>query len=528
MSGHIKSLLLCFFLFSKLGFAQTNLFETVMQSYSEGKYRAAVEELDKIEKRQKEDPKTKGLIAYWKAMSLNRLQDYPAAIEEFKKAIALKYEPKDLHYELGQALFASEKLIDAKIYFNESFKRSFKRGTCLYYMAFISKELGQKENAETLFTGLVRLEDTDALESRQAAQIQLGDMALESVEVEKDALRKVEYEVIPMYEKALKINPESPLSGKIKEKIKEIQKKYNLVLFQLRNGRPTQYPPYFFRAAQEFGFDTNVTFAPTETTISKARQSSTFSKTEVFGRYTYYYKDFLSYSPELRFNNQYYFNRVPEIYRNDNYLIAPGLRTSHEHTLWGNPASFHLDYEFNEARRDVNAKKKLEFSSRSHTLTIGEKFKFFSVGETALRLRQRFFESFLNASDSKATGVVMEQILGLPNSTLLIYSSLDFTRVKSKAFDTNALMIRADWLLPKYKDLFTPSLGMGLTITDPINNRQERGTEALINPSLRLSRDIGKNWKLNSRFEHQTNNSKDKTNFAFKKNLLGLEAEYLY
>jgi hypothetical protein len=201
---------------------------------------------------------------------------------------------------------------------------------------------------------------------------------------------------------------------------------------------------------------------------------------------------------------------------------------AHEHTLWGNPASFHIDYEYNEAKRDVNAEKKLEFSSRSHTFTVGEKFKYFSFGETALRLRERFFESFLNASDSKATGLVMEQIVGLKNSTLLIYSSLDFTRVRTKTFDTNALMVRADWLLPKYKDLFTPSLGMGLTVTDPINNREARGIETLLHPSLRLSRNLGKNWKLNSRLEHQRNNSKDKSNFAFQKNLVGLELEYLY
>ena len=517
-----------FFIFSFSVQAQENLFKSVMQNYTQGKYRATVDELNKIENSKNLDQKSRGLIAYWKAMALNRLQDYPSAIEEFNKAIKLKYIPLDLNYELGQALFASEKLADAKVQFSESFKRSFKRGTSLYYMAYISKELGERENAETLFIDVVRLPDADALEPRQAAQLQLGDLALEAVESEKDAIRRVESEVIPTYEKALVINPDSGLAGKIKDKIKELQKKYNLVLFQLRNGRPTLIPPYFLRAAQEFGLDTNVTFAPQETTIEKSRQSSTFSKTEFFGRYTYYYKDFLSYSPEFRFNNTYYFNRVPEIYRNDNLLMAPAIRLAHEHALWGNPASFHFDYEFNEARRDVNSKKRLEFSSRSHTFTIGEKFKYFTFGETALRLRERIFESFVSISDSKATGIVVEQVVGLPQSTLLIYSSLDFTRVRSKAFDTNALMIRADWLLPKYRDFFTPSLGMGFSITDPINDRENRGLETLLNPSLRLSRDIGKNWKLNSRFEHQTNNSKDKTNFAFRKNLFGLELEYVY
>jgi tetratricopeptide (TPR) repeat protein len=524
----LKSLFLIILFFSFAPRAQSSVFEKATSLYSQGKYQATIEELSRVEKDLTNDSKSSGLVSYWKGMTFNRLQDFPSAEIEFRKSIKYNYVPKDLFYELGQALFASEKLIDAKIYFNESFKRSFKRGTSLYYMAFISLELSERDNARTLFSDLVRLTDPDALESRQAAQMYLADMELEEAEVERDVFRRVETEVIPMYEKAAKFNPTSPLAPRIDEKIKSLQKKYKLVLFQLRNGRPTLIPPYFLRAAQELGVDTNVTFAPAETQISKSLQSSLFSKTDFHGKYTFYFKNFFSYAPELRFNNMYYLNRVPEIYRNDNYLVAPALRMAHEHSLWDNPATFLIDYEYSQAQRAINEKGKLEFSSRTHAYTIGEKFKFWSFGETVLRLKRRTFESFLSANHSYATGLVMEQVVGLKNSTLLFYSSLDFTRVNTNLFDTNALMIRSDWLLPKFKDWFNPSVGMALTVTDPINDREGRGIETLMNPNIRLNRSLGKNWKLNSRLEYHKNNSKNKTSFDYQKNLFGLELEYVY
>lgn len=509
--------------------ATSPAFDEVMKLYSAGKYQATVQELTSIERKiKKNDRKSLGLIAYWKGLSYSRLQEFALAKNFFADAIESDFIPEDLQYEYAQALFALEDLKHARVHFNESFKQGFKTATCLYYMAYISKEIGERENARTLFNSLVKLDPVKAGETRQAAQMQLADMELEDAEKHPDVFRKVETEVIPEYEKALATNPESALGPRIKDKVRELQKKYDLVLFQLRNKRYTLIPPYFLRVAQEVGYDSNVTFAPAETTIAKAKQGSVFSKSEVFGRYTFYYKDFISYAPELRFNNTYYFHRIPEIYRNDNYLIAPALRTSYEHTLWNNPASVLFDYEYNEARRDVNARQELDFSSRAHVFMLGERFKYFSQGETTIRLRRRMFQSYLPQSDSTTTSLIMEQVMGLKTSTLLFYGSLDTTKVRNNLFDTNAVTLRGDWIMPRYKDWFNPSIGLSVTVTDPVNNRSRRGIENNFTPNVRLSRNIGKNWRLNTRLEHQRNNSKDKTSFAYKKNIIALELEYIF
>ncbi|HXH75771.1 MAG TPA: hypothetical protein VNJ08_12430 [Bacteriovoracaceae bacterium] len=123
--------------------------------------------------------------------------------------------------------------------------------------------------------------------------------------------------------------------------------------------------------------------------------------------------------------------------------------------------------------------------------------------------------------------LVYEQIVLLKNSTLIFLSSLDRVRVRDEAFSTNLFNLRTDWLLPKFRE-YTPSLGLGLTLTDPINDRQDRGLEKMINPNTRVSRRFGKNWGGNFRLEHQRNYSKDEASFAFKKTIYAFELEYLF
>lgn len=511
-----------------LSAAKNSKFEKAYVNFSQGKYQATIDELTILENSKTHSKSVQGLITYWKAIAYNRTQDFPQAIIHFDRALNLGFAPQDIYYEYGQALFADEKLKDARLQFRESLKKKFKRAVSLYYIAFISRELGEKKKAVTFFKAINKLDESEAKEVRQSAQTQIADIYLEQVEKQPDAFRTIDSFVIPQYKKALELDPESGLAPTIQEKIVTLQRKYDLVLFKLRNGRPTLVPPYFLRLAQEIGNDSNVTFSPTETTVSKSRQSSIFSKTDMIGRYTFYYRNIMSVAPEIRFNNTYYFNRVPEIYRNDNYLIAPALRTAYEHHLWKKPASHLFDYDYSEARRDVNAEKNLEFSSRAHTLMLGERFNYFDSGETIVRIRHRMFESYQSTQDSKTTSLVFEQIKSLKTNTLLFYASYDRTRVDNNVFDTDAFTFRTDLIMARVKDWFTPSIGLGITTTDPINDRDNRGREFLINPNARLSKTFARKWRGNLKFDYQNNKSKDEDAFAFKKNIYSLELEYLF
>lgn len=494
--------------------------------FTQGRYQATIEELTQIETKNlsKSD---QGLIAYWKGMTYNRLLEFPKAIENFQKSLNLDNAPQDIHYEFGQALFASEKLQEARIQFRESLRKKFKRGVSLYYIAYLSRELGDFKKAVTFYKAIDKLGE-EGEEVRQAAQVQIGDIYLQQVEKTRDSYRSIEKYVIPQYQFALSLDENSAIAPTIREKILDLQRKYDLVMFKLRNGRPVADPPYFLKASLEGGVDSNVTFAPTETTVAESDQSSTFARSEIFGRYTFYYQDYFSFSPEFRANRTYYFNRVPEIYRNDNYLLAPAVRMAYEHSLWERPAAHLFDYEYAEARRDINAKKELEFSSRAHTIMLGERFNFFNMGESIFRLKHRIFESFTDALNSGTTSLIFEQMATVGSSYLLFYLSYDRTRVDTDIYDNDSYTFRTDLIFDRIFNSVTPSFGVGVTHVDPFNDKSNRGTELLINPNARLTKKFGKRWRGNLKYDYQNYNSKDKTQFAYKKSVYSFELEYLF
>lgn len=512
--------------------SKNRLFKQASTYFAQGRYQSTVDELKDIETVLNEKPDSDksllGLVHYWKGISQARLQEFPDAIKSFARALDLGFAPSDIHYEYGQVLFASEKMQEARLQFRESVRKNFKRAVSLYYIGYISKEMNERKKAYTFFRAIDKLDPEEAKEVKQAAEMQIGDIYLDQVEKHPDAFRSVEKHVIPQYEKALAVDKTSTLAPVIQEKIITLQRKYDLIMFQLRNGRPTLNPPYFLRLAQEVGNDSNVTFTPTETTVAKSKQASLFTKSSAIGRYTFYHEDFLSVSPEFNFNYTRYWNREPEIYRNDNYVLAPALRSSYEHTFNKKPASLLLDYEYNEIRRDVNAKEDLEFNSRSHALMLGERFSYFSRGESVIRLRRRIFDSYLSTSDSTTTSLILEQVVGFKFNTLLLYGSYDMTRVKNEIFDTNSFTVRGDLIMARVRDWFTPSVGLMLTSADPINNRSARGRELLFNPNARLAKTFGKNWRGNLKLDYQKNDSKDEGNFAYKKTVYSFELEYLF
>jgi hypothetical protein len=514
--------------FSKVTIPKQDLITSL---YSSGKYEKASEELQNIYndyyQNNRSDYHTRGFISYWLALSYSKNLDFPKAIKYFKKALELKFHEKDLYYEFAQALFASDKLHEAKIYFNESFKEGFKIGVSLYYMAYISKEIGEITNAKNLYLAISKLPKEESKDVLQASLFQTVDIIYEETEKSQKSVNLIEEFIIPKYESVLKIDENSYLAPKIKEKIIELQKKYQLVLFQLRNGRPTVFPRTFLRVAQEISYDTNVVFAPTETTLTKSELASPFSKTEVFGRHTFYYKDYLGLSPELRFNYSRFFNREDNIKKNDNLVLSPSLRSSYEHKLFSKPASFLIDYEFTHIERDLYAEDTLKFASRSHALMFGERFSYFEAGATTLRFKFRKFESYLESTNSQTMSLILEQSINLKTGSALFYSSLDKTNVEDENFNTNAFTLRGDYLSPPIKN-FNPSLGLAFTASDPVNNRSTRGLEKLINPGVRVGRRIDKYWGLNFKYDYFNNISKDKENFGYEKHQAGLELDYIF
>lgn len=502
-------------------------------SFQTGKYLKTKERLSKIDadlhSKGSSHKTLQGLLHYWRGVTANRLSEYSSAIKFFEDAISVDYRPKDIYYEYGQALYASDKLKPARKAFAESYKRGHKRGVSLYYMGFISQTLKDEKQASTFYNSIEQLPVAEQEGTLQPAKMQLGDIYLSKAEKRPDTIKVVEAYVIPYYKEALALDPDSGLAKDLQSKITELQQKYELVLYRMRNGRPTPVPPYFLRLAQDFTYDTNPVFAATETTNSEAKQGSLISKTESFGRYSFFYKNIMSFSPELRANYTRHLKRKAAIYRNDNWLLAPALRTAYEHTIAKKQGSLIGDIDYSYSNRDRDAKEKLEFNSRVTTFTVGERVvNLFGVGESTLRVRHRMFDSFTDSADSKTNGLSLEHVLPRPGGQVFIFNlGYDMTRVEDESFDTNTTFMRADVILPTWRWKLNPQFGFGLTLTDPINN-SGRGLEKTLNPSMRLSRPLGKGFRASLHADYMENQSKDKASFAYKKTFYGLEIEYVF
>jgi len=121
-----------------------------------------------------------------------------------------------------------------------------------------------------------------------------------------------------------------------------------------------------------------------------------------------------------------------------------------------------------------------------------------------------------------------EQIVSFSLDTLLLYASVDRTRVEFDVFDTNSFTIRADYILSRFREYVTPILGLGMTRIDPINDRAFRGIETLLNPSARLIKNFGTNWRAILKYDRQKYDSQDTQLFGYRKESYGLELEYLF
>ena len=507
------------------------VFQEAGKLLREGKFEATLKVLKKLEKDFKKDRAEKRLLGklyYWKGIVANRMNEFPLAIESFDLALKRNFSPVDIHYEQGQALFAAARLKRARAKFARSYKNKYKKAVSLYYIGFISIEMRDYKNALKYFRMIEKLPALESKEVLQASRMQLGDIYLTKAEDHPDSFRMIENHVIPQYEKALAVDKKSSLARSIRVKITELQKRYDLLLFQLRNGRPVLRPPYFLKISQELGYDSNVIYNPNETTINRTKQSSEFTRTDIFGRYTFYHRDYFTFSPEIRFNNTYYFNREPEIHRNDNRVYVAALRNAYEYDLKGRPASFLFDVEYSEVHRDIHQKKKLQYNSSSVTYMIGQRMNFWDRGDTVFRLRFRTYDSYLDFSDSKTISASVEQIIGFQTGTFLFYGSVDRTRVDFDLFDTNSFTLRGDYVFSGWREYIIPVVGVGITRVDPTNDRSIRGIETLVNPSVRLLKNFGKNWRVILKYDKQDYDSKDNLLFAYKKELYGMELEYLF
>ena len=520
----------------------------VLNLFESGKYKDTIIKLDEMEReltrRKWRDQYLLGLIAYWRAISYKRLNEFPMALDNFRLAIAHRHKARDLYYEYGQTLYTSEQMDKARRAFRISaVNKKFKPAVSWYYVGFINQKDKNYKKAIDAYKKVEKVNDLEKDDIIQPAMMQLGDIYYLLSKQRVMAVETMERLVIPQYEKALKYNPDSRLGYEIRVKIREIRRVFDIVMFKMQNGRPTVYPPFFARFVQGISQDSNVVFAPDDnSTVDASDQGSIISNTEMMGKYTFYYKNKFSIAPELRASYGYHLNRDSnEVIANDNYAINFAIRNAYEYEVWKDvkneegkvkkkrvPRSFLFDYEYNYLALDSNAEENIKYYSSSHTFMFGKRFTFSTIGESIFRYK---FKSTTNDDEdfsSTTNTFAYEQVIGVGlGKTLLFTMNYNMLSSETDKSSYNALLTRVDLILPRFRNWFTPSFALAVTFTDTLESSATRGTEVTLNPSIKIGKRVGKNSRVIFSYSY-TKNSSDSEDYTYTKSVYGLDYEYVF
>ncbi|MFZ4714408.1 MAG: tetratricopeptide repeat protein [Bacteriovoracaceae bacterium] len=466
---------------------------------------------------------------YWQGIVNNKMERYNDSIEAFKKADQLKAKFKDLYYEYAQALYASDILAPARKAFGKSILNKHKMSTSLYYMGFISQTLGDSKLAINYYKKINIIKDDEKKEVNQAARFQLAEIYAQEAIKSENPPKLMKQFVIPEFEYAYSLNPNSSLAPDIQKRMNELLDQHDLMTIKMVNGRPTLNPRYYLKISQEVRYDSNVILQANQVSNEAQQKAAPVVKTEVIGRYAFYPNRKIGLIPEFRGNYTKYLNSTePAIYKNDNYTLIPALRTSYEWTMKKKMATHLIDYEYNYSARDVYSAKELVFNGRTNTYMLGEKINSFSFGETTVRYRRKNFTSYIETSNSVTNSLSFEQMVLLPkNHVLFVVGSFDMTKVENNSYDTNAYLLRLDYITPRFRDWFTPTFSLTTLLNDPVNQKATRGLEKMINPGVKLTRGHA-HWRANLKYDYTRNISLDKTTYDYTKQVYGLEIEYLF
>lgn len=506
----------------------TNIYD----SFKAGDYESALKVLDVLDRQvsaSRGDLKRKAFVYYFKGIVLAKMFEFNQSIENFKMAIKLKHDAKDLYYEYAQVLYTDEKLEPARLAFKESIKRGFKRGVSLYYIAYISELLGEERRAVKFFKAINRLPDEEKDEILQSAEAQIAEIYLKRVLKKRDAVRKIEAYVIPQFERALAIDENSEQGRRIRQRIFEIKKRYELILLKMRNGRPVYYPRHFLRFLQTIASDDNVAYQ-TDDAISSDPDSakSLFSETNLFGRYSFTVKNYMFLAPELGLRYKKHFNDEDTVKAFDSYSYSAALRSSYEHKAFGKPASFLMDYSFNQENRFNTTEEGFKFYTQTHNFSIGQKLEYFDMGTTILRLGFANTIREDETNNSSTLSLSLEQVIRLSDFySAFLFSSFNQTSSDTEAYASTSWVNRIDFILPPFWGDYRPFLGFVASFTKPESQAEERGTETSMGPSLRLSKRVGTNTRLNLRYDYLMNSS-GLEDYEYKKNTIALDFEAVF
>ncbi len=440
-----------------------------------------------------------------------RLKNYEQAINLLRAAILKEHTAPDLFYEYGQVLYANNNLKAARYAFLRSASNKFNVTASNYYIAYISELLEEERMAKFYYLKLIKDPKTDK-KILQVSFFHYTKILLEMLKEQERLLILYQRElspnipkyILPLLERALKIDTKSELAFEIDLLLKKLTYQYNADPNVMLNGRRISPVRHYAYVALRLKHDDNV---------SSSDLSSALYEAEAFFKYDFVMKRRFISSPSFRVSQVRYRNqRNPEIFSNDSINISSSLRNRFEHKLGKRPASFMVDFDFATQLRDYLGEHNKKSYYQTFSYAIAEQFNLFSSGETTLRFRNNRYYDMINENNlNTSVSASIDQNIFLNSGQHLLFTSIDTSSTKYEKSEISSYgnySLRLIYYMFEIFPTYTLQFGLLTTLTDTKLQKEFRGMELSLNPSFEIAKTISKNIRISASYNYFKNKSK--------------------
>ncbi|MFA6237727.1 MAG: hypothetical protein WC635_10405 [Bacteriovorax sp.] len=466
----------------------------------------------------------------------SRLRKYDEASIHFKNASKKNEINPELNYEHGQALYAANKLKQARYEFSKSAGKKFNYTPSVYYVAYISELLEDDVAAKASYRKLIKDGRTDK-KFMQIALFQYAKILLRMMQKEEESSKTVERNLVrldinllntipryifPLLRKALDIDRTSEVGAEIEKFISNLLEEYKLDPNILVNGRRISPDKFYANIAQRLKYDNNVALT---------KNASALNETEAFLKYDFILDKKIVSTPELRLNYAKYKDQeTPDVFENDSLTMSYALRNKFEHSYKDLPASFLADVEYTSLNKDWRMVHKREYFSKTLTFSIGEQVSFSNTGYTYFRMRHASYNDESEVANSKTLSFNADHYLFLKEGQHLVIATVDFSQVNYYEYQTlsyNTYLARIIYLVFEIFPSYTLQMIFSSTLTDPKEQKESRGYEFNLNPSIDISKAFTDRIRLSVNFNYSQTSSKDSA-YRYHRRIVGTELSFTF
>jgi tetratricopeptide (TPR) repeat protein len=504
----------------------TSRIEDIYQSYKSGAYQKTINIINDL-------PANSYPVAtteYWLGLSYARLQEFSTAIPHFKRAIKARSPRKDIHYELGQALYAMNELSSARKSFKKSYRINYKPSPSLYYVAHISQLLERHADAKQAYMDLYNHSGTGP-RMRQVALFQLGEVFVALAVKKHNPHSLIEKYVLPLFKKAISVDPPSEVSKEISKRKQELMIRYQLDPHLMRSGERVPSKAYHLSLAETIKYDTNSTLSTDDPSKQATKEKTTIFDTMVNADYRFLLFKRVAVVTGAMLNHSYYGNRTsPSVYTNDSYSLTPSLKTKIFHRLLNRRANFIFDTAYAYNARDWSQTKQVEYYDQSTSFTVGEKLKYFPWGDTTLKFKLKTSKGHESSLDKKSSNFSLSQMIIMPwrHVGMLLTSIDDLKYTNDSNSDNRTYLMRFDYIAP---NILATKLTFSANITtiwlDTKEQKESRGVEFSYTPGLKIAVPVSHNLDLSLSYDFTSNKSKQ-SDYTYTKHVTSLDVSANY